>query len=62
MIAVAGRTVMTGRSAIAVFDLGKTNSKLFVISSDGIVIGERRTKPEWVNAADVRVLDDKRAV
>jgi sugar (pentulose or hexulose) kinase len=50
---------MTGRSAIAVFDLGKTNSKLFVISSDGIVIGEGRTKPEWVNAADVRVLDDR---
>lgn len=43
---------------IAVFDLGKTNSKLFVISSEGKVIDEARTRPVWRDEADLHVLDD----
>lgn len=45
-------------SPIAVFDLGKTNSKLFVIAGDGTVIDETRTRPVWRDEADIRVLDD----
>lgn len=43
---------------IAVFDLGKTNSKLFVISSEGKVIDEARTRPVWREDDDLHVLDD----
>lgn len=43
---------------IAVFDLGKTNSKLFVISSEGKVIDEARTRPVWREEDDLHVLDD----
>lgn len=51
---------MSDRSpAIAVFDLGKTNSKLFVFSSTGEVVDERRTKPVWRDDGDLRVLDDE---
>lgn len=46
------------KSPMAVFDLGKTNSKLFVISADGRVIDEARTRPSWVEHGDLRVLDD----
>ncbi|WP_064697419.1 FGGY-family carbohydrate kinase [Rhizobium aegyptiacum] len=46
-------------SPIAVFDLGKTNSKLFVLSADGRLIDEARTWPIWVKDGDVNVLDDK---
>ena len=45
-------------SAIAVFDLGKTNSKLFVISADGTVVDAARTRPVWRMEGDLRVLDD----
>ena len=45
-------------SPIAVFDLGKTNSKLFVLSADGKVIDEARTRPVWKKAGDLTVLDD----
>lgn len=45
-------------SPIAVFDLGKTNSKLFVVSADGKVIDEARTRPVWREEGDLRVLDD----
>lgn len=45
-------------SPIAVFDLGKTNSKLFVIAGDGMVIDEVRTRPIWRDEGDIRVLDD----
>lgn len=45
-------------SPIAVFDLGKTNSKLFVIAGDGAVIDEARTRPVWRDDGDIRVLDD----
>ncbi|MEZ2128745.1 MULTISPECIES: FGGY-family carbohydrate kinase [unclassified Sinorhizobium] len=44
--------------AIAVFDLGKTNSKLFVFSANGEIVGESRTKPVWRQSGDLRVLDD----
>jgi len=46
--------------ALAVFDLGKTNSKLFVFSRDGTVLDERRTKPAWINHKGRSVLDDAR--
>ncbi|MGN6303389.1 MAG: carbohydrate kinase, partial [Mesorhizobium sp.] len=46
--------------ALAVFDLGKTNSKLFVFSSDGAVLDERRTKPVWLTHRDRSVLDAER--
>jgi len=46
------------KNPIAVFDLGKTNSKLFVISAEGQVIDEARTRPVWREEADLRVLDD----
>jgi len=46
--------------ALAVFDLGKTNSKLFVFSRDGIVLDERRSKPAWIDYKGRRVLDDAR--
>ncbi|MBB3457380.1 sugar (pentulose or hexulose) kinase [Rhizobium sp. BK313] len=49
---------MTAQQPVAVFDLGKTNSKLFVIDGDGNVIAERRTKPVWRAFGDIRVLDD----
>ncbi len=44
---------------VAVFDLGKTNSKLFVLDANGDVVSETRSKPVWKNAADIRVLDDQ---
>lgn len=50
---------MTGHPPIAVFDLGKTNSKLFVIDGNGDVLAERRTKPIWREHGDIRVLDDE---
>lgn len=46
------------QSPIAVFDLGKTNSKLFIVSAEGQVIDEARTRPVWREDADLRVLDD----
>jgi sugar (pentulose or hexulose) kinase len=46
--------------ALAVFDLGKTNSKLFVFSRDGVVLDERRTKPVWIDHKGRSVLDDAR--
>ncbi|NLS07148.1 carbohydrate kinase [Rhizobium sp. P32RR-XVIII] len=49
---------MKAHHPIAVFDLGKTNSKLFVIDGDGNVVAERRTKPVWREHAGLRVLDD----
>ncbi len=44
--------------AIAVFDLGKTNSKLFVFSSEGKIVAESRTRPVWREEGGLRVLDD----
>lgn len=46
--------------ALAVFDLGKTNSKLFVFSPDGALLDERRTKPIWLDFRGKSVLDDER--
>ncbi|GAB1584500.1 carbohydrate kinase [Phyllobacterium phragmitis] len=43
---------------LAVFDLGKTNSKLFVFRADGALLDERRSKPVWRRDGDIRVLDD----
>ncbi|MAZ16769.1 MAG: carbohydrate kinase [Ahrensia sp.] len=45
-------------SALAVLDLGKTNSKLFVFSDDGRLLGEERTKPVWTNFRGRSVLDE----
>ncbi|WP_371823966.1 hypothetical protein [Phyllobacterium sp. 628] len=45
-------------SPIAVFDLGKTNSKLFVVSAEGVLIDEARTRPIWHDEGDLRVLDE----
>lgn len=47
---------MTG--PLAVFDLGKTNSKLFVFSPAGALLDERRTKPVWQDFRGRSVLDD----
>ncbi|MGM4915144.1 FGGY-family carbohydrate kinase [Rhizobium sp. 768_B6_N1_8] len=49
---------MTPPNAIAVFDLGKTNSKLFVFGADGSLLSETRTKPSWGEYEGFRVLDD----
>jgi sugar (pentulose or hexulose) kinase len=46
--------------ALAVFDLGKTNSKLFVFAPDGTLLDERRTKPVWAEFRGRSVLDDER--
>lgn len=46
--------------ALAVFDLGKTNSKLFVFAPDGTLLDERRTKPVWKPFRGRNVLDDDR--
>jgi len=46
--------------ALAVFDLGKTNSKLFVFSPDGTLLDERRTKPVWQDFRGRSVLDGDR--
>lgn len=46
-------------SNIAVFDLGKTNSKLFVFAADGTIVAESRTRPIWRDEGDLRVLDDQ---
>jgi sugar (pentulose or hexulose) kinase len=43
---------------IAVFDLGKTNSKLFVFSEEGRIVAESRTRPIWRTDGDLRVLDE----
>jgi sugar (pentulose or hexulose) kinase len=43
---------------IAIFDLGKTNSKLFVVADSGTVVAEARTRPIWRDEGDLRVLDD----
>lgn len=50
---------MTEHCPVAVFDLGKTNSKLFVIDGKGDVVAERRAKPVWRDHGDIRVLDDE---
>jgi len=46
--------------ALAVFDLGKTNSKLFVFAPDGTPLDERRTRPVWTDFRGRGVLDDGR--
>jgi sugar (pentulose or hexulose) kinase len=46
------------RSAIAVFDLGKTNSKLFVFSAGGEVIDAARRPPVWREEGGLVVLDE----
>lgn len=45
-------------SPIAVFDLGKTNSKLFVLSPEGKLVDEARTRPVWRRNGDINILDD----
>lgn len=45
---------------LAVFDLGKTNAKLFVFAPDGTLLDERRTKPLWKDDHGRSVLDDER--
>lgn len=44
--------------ALAVFDFGKTNSKLFVFSHDGALLDERRIRPVWHQFKGRSVLDD----
>jgi sugar (pentulose or hexulose) kinase len=46
--------------ALAVFDLGKTNSKLFVFAPDGALLTERRSKPVWTSFRGRGVLDGGR--
>lgn len=46
--------------ALAVFDLGKTNSKLFVFAPDGSLLDERRSRPVWRDFRGKSVLDDER--
>ncbi|WP_407150989.1 FGGY-family carbohydrate kinase [Bradyrhizobium sp. ORS 86] len=45
--------------SLAVFDLGKTNSKLFVFSEDGAVMDERRSRPVWGSHKGRAVLDEQ---
>jgi len=49
---------MTSANSVAVFDLGKTNSKLFVFGADGSIISETRSKPRWIDFDGIQVLDD----
>lgn len=49
---------MNAAGAVAVFDLGKTNSKLMVFAADGTVVAESRTAPSWHQHGAFRVLDD----
>lgn len=51
-------TTGTG-GGLAVFDLGKTNSKLFVFQNDGALVNEKRTKPVWRDTDGMRVLADE---
>jgi sugar (pentulose or hexulose) kinase len=51
--------MIVSSNSIAVFDLGKTNSKLFVFGDDGSVLFETRTKPSWIDHDGIRVLDDE---
>jgi sugar (pentulose or hexulose) kinase len=44
--------------SLAVFDLGKTNSKMFVLARDGAILHQSRTKPVWIDHHGRRVLDD----
>lgn len=44
--------------SLAVFDLGKTNSKMFVLSRAGEILHQARTKPGWTDHKGRRVLDD----
>jgi sugar (pentulose or hexulose) kinase len=44
--------------SLAVFDLGKTNSKMFVLSRDGSILHQTRTRPVWIDHQGRRVLDD----
>lgn len=46
------------KGALAVFDFGKTNTKLFVFAKDGRLLDERRTKPTWIDYRGRTVLDD----
>lgn len=43
---------------LAVCDLGKTNSKLFVFSPSGEIVDQVRTTPRWIERDGVWVLDD----
>jgi len=43
---------------IAIVDLGKTNTKIFVFSEQGNIIDEYRTEPKWVVRDGNSVLDD----
>jgi sugar (pentulose or hexulose) kinase len=43
---------------MAVFDLGKTNTKLFVIAANGTIVSQTRTPPVWGSEGDKRVLDE----
>lgn len=43
---------------LAVFDLGKTNSKLFVFSPSGEIVDQTRTTPRWENRAGLTVLNE----
>lgn len=45
--------------SLAVFDLGKTNSKLFVFSAAGEALYEARTKPVWADHDGKSVLDER---
>jgi sugar (pentulose or hexulose) kinase len=51
-------TAASPAPAIAVFDLGKTNSKLLVFSAEGKIVAEARTRPLWRQDDGLRVLDD----
>ncbi|PVB62859.1 FGGY family carbohydrate kinase [Labrenzia sp. 011] len=44
--------------ALAVFDFGKTNTKLFVFAQDGTLLDERRSAPAWTDFRGRAVLDD----
>ncbi len=45
---------------LAVFDLGKTNSKLFVFAPSGQILDQARTSPSWRDHDGMKVLDEAR--
>ncbi len=43
---------------LAVFDFGKTNSKMLVYGQDGTVLATARSAPRWVMDGETRILDE----
>ncbi len=45
-------------NTLAVFDFGKTNSKMLVYGQDGALLATARSAPRWVMDGETRILDE----